>query len=199
MKSCISFVGLLAVGNCKHISKSNTRNNIHNNFRQRNSPTSQFYPDQGDYQDRGRNSYSNHPAIQIRGGSLSSTTQIKLSASTTMASLFAGSVGGAIGVGISYPFDTLSTKAQVNTGKNETQLNFVQSMESIWKNEGVRGFFEGVLVTVRFHLVCDALSMMMFQLFSSMILSRSNHFLSFSHTNVDDWSGIHQSHPIRCQ
>ena len=67
-----------------------------------------------------------------------------------MASLFAGSVGGAIGVGVSYPFDTLSTKAQVSTGKDEKNLNFVRAMGQIWKNEGVRGFFEGVLVTVRY-------------------------------------------------
>ena len=65
-----------------------------------------------------------------------------------MASLFAGSVGGAIGVGISYPFDTLSTKAQVSTGNQETQLNFVRNIGRIWKNEGMRGFFEGVLVTM---------------------------------------------------
>ena len=75
-----------------------------------------------------------------------------------MASLFAGSVGGAIGVGISYPFDTLSTKAQVSTGTDKSQLNVARSMKVIWKNEGLRGFFEGVLVTVRgirrFFLIC---------------------------------------------
>eukprot|EP00578_Thalassiosira_sp_NH16_P013799 CAMPEP_0181121298 /NCGR_PEP_ID=MMETSP1071-20121207/24661_1 /TAXON_ID=35127 /ORGANISM="Thalassiosira sp., Strain NH16" /LENGTH=291 /DNA_ID=CAMNT_0023206103 /DNA_START=370 /DNA_END=1242 /DNA_ORIENTATION=+ len=65
-----------------------------------------------------------------------------------MASLFAGSVGGAVGVGVSYPFDTLSTKAQVSTGKDETHTRFIRSMGNIWKNEGVRGFFEGVLVTM---------------------------------------------------
>jgi len=128
MKSCISFVGLLAVGNCNHISKSSTRGNIQNNLKERNS-------------------YSNHPAIQIRGGE-SSSTQINLSASATMASLFAGSVGGAIGVGVSYPFDTLSTKAQVKTGKDEIQLSLIRSMARIWKSEGIRGFFEGVLVTM---------------------------------------------------
>lgn len=65
-----------------------------------------------------------------------------------MASLFAGSVGGAIGVGISYPFDTLSTKAQVSTGNDEMQMNFTRNMRHIWKSEGLRGFFEGVLVTM---------------------------------------------------
>ena len=63
-----------------------------------------------------------------------------------MASLFAGSIGGAIGVGVAYPFDTLSTKAQIG----ESHTNFVRNIGQIWKNDGVRGFFEGVMVTVRF-------------------------------------------------
>ena len=62
-----------------------------------------------------------------------------------MSSLFAGSVGGAIGVGIAYPFDTLSTKAQVSSGK---QSNLIQNVKTIWNNEGIHGFFEGVFVTV---------------------------------------------------
>lgn len=141
MKSCISFVGLLAVGNCDHISRSNTHG-------QSNTPILS-QSDQADYKGCSRrNSYTinNHPAIQVRGGA--STTQINLSATATMASLFAGSVGGAIGVGVSYPFDTLSTKAQVSTGKDEKNLNLLTNMGQIWKNEGIRGFFEGVLVTM---------------------------------------------------
>jgi len=121
MKSCSSFVGLLAVANSDRTSRINTRKS----YEQFNTPVSLF----------------------PRGGA--STTQINLSATATMASLFAGSVGGAIGVGISYPFDTLSTKAQVSTGAGKSQLNVARSMQVIWKNEGLRGFFEGVLVTVR--------------------------------------------------
>ena len=121
MKSCSSFVGLLAVANSDRTSRINTRKS----YEQINTPVSLF----------------------PRGGA--STTQINLSATATMASLFAGSVGGAIGVGISYPFDTLSTKAQVSTGAGKSQLNVARSMQVIWKNEGLRGFFEGVLVTVR--------------------------------------------------
>ena len=121
MKSCSSFVGLLAVANSDRTSRINTPKS----YEQFNTPVSLF----------------------PRGGA--STTQINLSATATMASLFAGSVGGAIGVGISYPFDTLSTKAQVSTGAGKSHLNFARSMQVIWKNEGLRGFFEGVLVTVR--------------------------------------------------
>lgn len=155
MKSCISFVGLLAVGNCDHISQSPA----HKRFRQFITPTTKYtsssYTNQSDYQESDRLSsrrrtHINHPAIHnIRGGA-TSTTQAQLSATATMASLFAGSIGGAIGVGVSYPFDTLSTKAQVSTGKgNEKQLNLMKSIARIWKNDGIRGFFEGVLVTVR--------------------------------------------------
>jgi solute carrier family 25 carnitine/acylcarnitine transporter 20/29 len=66
-----------------------------------------------------------------------------------MASLFAGCIGGAVGVGVSYPFDTLSTKAQVRL-QGKDQLNLVRSINVIWKNEGIRGFFEGVIGTVRY-------------------------------------------------
>jgi hypothetical protein len=121
MKSCSSFVGLLAVAKSDHNSRANARKS----YKQINIPVSIF----------------------PRGGA--STTQINLSATATMASLFAGSVGGAIGVGVSYPFDTLSTKAQVSTGEGKSPLNIARSMKVIWKNEGLHGFFEGVLVTVR--------------------------------------------------
>jgi len=70
----------------------------------------------------------------------------ELDFASTMASLFAGSIGGAIGVGVSYPFDTLSTKAQVSTGKSQSST--ATTFARVWKESGVRGFFEGVLVTM---------------------------------------------------
>lgn len=145
MRSCVTFVGLLAVGtNCNHTTNNNNnqrsiacRNHIQDNSRHLS------------YQRRKRSSI-NHPAIKIRGGGGgTSTTKIDLSAASTTASLFAGSIGGAIGVGVSYPFDTLSTKAQVSTGKDEKHLSFAGNMGSIWKSDGISGFFDGVLVTVR--------------------------------------------------
>jgi hypothetical protein len=66
-----------------------------------------------------------------------------------MASLLSGSVGGAIGVGVAYPFDTLSTKAQVSSGKDGKPPSMGSTIVKIFKEEGVPGFFEGVLVTVR--------------------------------------------------
>ena len=146
MKSCISFVGLLAVGNCDHISQ---RSPTHKRFRQFSSNTVSISKHSSSIQAEGYRRSNQHPAIyNIRGGDTSTSSSTSLSVSATMASLFAGSIGGAIGVGISYPFDTLSTKAQVSTGKEGQQLSLTKSIERIWKNEGVRGFFEGVLVTV---------------------------------------------------
>ena len=144
MKSCIGFVGILAVGNCDHTS----RRYCHQNF--------PFHSTHSHEENRKAGSYINFKSKRdyltavhtIRGGA--STSQLNLSATATMASLLAGSIGGAIGVGISYPFDTLSTKAQVSTGNDEKHLNFVSNMKYIWKNQGIHGFFEGVLVTVSY-------------------------------------------------
>lgn len=136
MKSCIGFVGLLASGSCgSHISSRTRADTATRTF-------CKFYP--------------HHSAISIRGGGgeSSSSTQLNLSATATMASLFAGSIAGSLGVGVAYPFDTLSTKAQVSSGNAEDaegkQINFVQNIRTIWINEGIQGFFEGVFVTVRY-------------------------------------------------
>lgn len=135
MKSCIGFIGLLASGNCiNHISRTRT------------DPIRAFHC---------KSSPNHNPAISIRGGGgeASSSTQLNLSAAATMSSLLAGSVGGAIGVGIAYPFDTLSTKAQVSSGKSGAkQANLIQNIKRIWMNEGISGFFEGVCVTVSIQL-----------------------------------------------
>lgn len=132
MKSCIGFVGLLASGSCgSHISSITRADTTTRTFCK---------------------SYPHHSAISIRGGGgeSSSSTQLNLSATATMASLFAGSIAGSLGVGIAYPFDTLSTKAQVSSGAEGKQINFVQNIRTIWINEGIQGFFEGVFVTVRY-------------------------------------------------
>jgi len=130
-KSCCyysSCISLFAIANC-NIASLRARNNHINN---------ENYCISGQV---------NCPVLQVpRGGA--TATQINLSAS--MASLFAGCVGGAVGVGVSYPFDTMSTKAQVRL-QGKDQLNLAKSIKVIWKNEGIRGFFEGVIGTVRFN------------------------------------------------
>ncbi|KAL3804665.1 hypothetical protein HJC23_008480 [Cyclotella cryptica] len=86
--------------------------------------------------------------ISIRGGSSSSGITRLEALSSMYASLFAGSVGGAIGVGVSYPFDTLSTKAQVTTISDEVPSSHIGNVSRIFKEEGISGFFEGVLITM---------------------------------------------------
>jgi hypothetical protein len=88
--------------------------------------------------------------ISFRGGSSSgSITRLDASLPSMCASLLAGSVGGAIGVGVSYPFDTLSTKAQVTTVSDEVHSSLIENVSRIFKEEGIAGFFEGVVITVR--------------------------------------------------
>ena len=151
MKSCVSFVSLLAVGNCDHyISQSPTHKSFHRFSNNISSTKKNCNKSKIKSCIHKPHTFNSHPALHnIRGGG-DSSTQVNLSATATMASLFAGSMGGAIGVGIAYPFDTLSTKAQVISGKgsSENQISMIKSIGRIWKNDGVRGFFEGVLVTV---------------------------------------------------
>lgn len=142
MRQGISFVGLLAFGNQDSIAK----HNIHSNFKKFSPLSTNIRYDTVDRPNSIRNPCLTS-AIRIRGGALkSSSTQ--LSASTAMASLLAGSIGGAVGVGMAYPFDTLSTKAQVSTGNDESHLSFTRNLVKIWRSEGIAGFFDGVLVTV---------------------------------------------------
>ena len=75
-----------------------------------------------------------------------------------VASVVAGSVAGAIGVGVAFPFDTLKTKAQVisrqrsDSGgssamalqKTEENINMLQLIALVWKTDGIAGFFGGV-------------------------------------------------------
>lgn len=101
--------------------------------------------------------------LQIRGGasSFASTSTATFVVGPAAASVLAGSVAGAIGVGVAFPLDTLKTKAQVmsqqaradsassgSTGSaataTATQLGMFQVISLVWKQEGVAGFFGGV-------------------------------------------------------
>ena len=61
-------------------------------------------------------------------------------------SLAAGSIGGAVGVGIAYPLDTLKTKTQSNAGAAPS--NPFALAHAIFKSEGVAGFYSGVSTTM---------------------------------------------------
>lgn len=61
-------------------------------------------------------------------------------------SLAAGMVGGAVGVGVAYPLDTLKTKQQASAGSDN--LNPVQLTKQIYRMEGIPGFYGGVSSTM---------------------------------------------------
>lgn len=63
----------------------------------------------------------------------------------TIASIFAGSLGGAIGVLASFPFDTLKTLAQSSLYDDaEVPLNLLETSRMILQKAGWRGFYGGV-------------------------------------------------------
>jgi len=76
--------------------------------------------------------------------------------SPTVASLLAGSVAGAIGVGVAFPLDTLKTRSQVmgqpqaneaatETGNsNSNNIGMFELIQLIYAAEGIKGFFGGV-------------------------------------------------------
>ena len=66
----------------------------------------------------------------FRPSKQSSTTSLSV-IGTGAASLLAGSIGGAIGVGVAYPLDTLKTKAQVYSQQNTQQQRQMQEQEQV--------------------------------------------------------------------
>ena len=96
-----------------------------------------------------KSEFSACTVFSIRGGAAtSSSTRLRQYLSPASASLLAGRIGGAIGVGVSYPFDTISTKAQVTIGSGDSPPSLAGKIVRIFKEEGIGGFFEGVLLTV---------------------------------------------------
>ena len=93
------------------------------------------------------------------------TNAVYFTINPVIASLVAGSVAGAIGVGVAFPLDTLKTKSQVLAsskksgrvqtdpssitasllaGEDVTQMNMFELFALIYKMEGIGGFFGGV-------------------------------------------------------
>lgn len=99
---------------------------------------------------------------KVSGGfGRSRTTWSKSSVQTFMvgpaaASVLAGSVAGAIGVGVAFPLDTLKTKAQVLSQQRSARatssgnaqalasVSMLQIIAMVYKAEGWQGFFGGV-------------------------------------------------------
>ena len=67
---------------------------------------------------------------------------------STAASVLAGGVGTAVGMFIAYPIDVLKTKAQVVRRGEPKQTDLLSRAKSIYRDEGIHGFFGGVLATI---------------------------------------------------
>lgn len=90
--------------------------------------------------------------IDVRGGGRTELFMAGLS--PTAASVLAGSVAGAIGVGVAFPLDTLKTRSQVmeqplsddSSDENELRQNtgMFELIQLIYAAEGIKGFFGGV-------------------------------------------------------
>jgi Mitochondrial carrier protein len=102
-------------------------------------------------------------ALRIRGGdgtirttvtNLNVKQQPDLIQSTDLKSflisLVAGSIAGALGIGIAYPLDTLKTKQQVMMPSTVSR-NMFQRLYLIYKAEGIGGFYGGVKVSTLFN------------------------------------------------
>lgn len=62
--------------------------------------------------------------------------------SAAASSILAGSLAGAIGVGVAFPLDTLKTKAQVMEA--EYKMTMAEIIRKVYRQEGIAGFFGGV-------------------------------------------------------
>jgi hypothetical protein len=106
------------------------------------------------------------PWRDLRGGTATTSIPPKTVAflilNPAVGSVVAGSIAGAIGVGVAFPLDTLKTKAQVlgqqifDTTASDTAVvgaadasqksnpSMFQIISYVWKTEGVSGFYGGV-------------------------------------------------------
>jgi hypothetical protein len=62
----------------------------------------------------------------------------------TTSSLIAGSIAGAIGVGVSYPLDSIKTKSQAYASSQGRSPGMVETISRVLSDEGIKGFYQGV-------------------------------------------------------
>ena len=107
---------------------------------------------------RSRPSYKN-PAITIRGGGGGIKQQVlqhsaiqSLISKDTLVSFIGGSAAGAIGVGVSFPFDTVTTKYQLmsssQTNNESRSIGMFELFRMIYADAGIGGFYGGVKGTM---------------------------------------------------
>ena len=72
--------------------------------------------------------------------SMSSNKKLNLSKSTV--DMLSGSVAGIVATFVAHPLDTVKVRFQIS---NSDKLTLRKCMSDIYRHEGVRGFFKGVL------------------------------------------------------
>lgn len=69
----------------------------------------------------------------------------------TASSLLAGAIAGSLGVGASYPLDSIKTKSQALASsrlKGEKSPGMVTMFQLVYQKEGVNGFYQGVIAVM---------------------------------------------------
>ena len=66
----------------------------------------------------------------------------KLNLSKTTVDMLSGSVAGIVATFVAHPLDTVKVRFQIS---NNDKLTLRKCMSDIYRHEGVRGFFKGVL------------------------------------------------------
>lgn len=87
------------------------------------------------------------------------TVVVASAPSSALASMFAGSLAGAIGTGAGYPLDTLKTKAQTYAASSSSErqrTGLAGMIKLILEEEGVAGFYTGVWGTMAGQAVIKA-------------------------------------------
>ena len=120
--------------------------------------------------------------------------------SQLVVSLLSGSIAGAIGLGVAYPFDSVKTKAQTLsvTGRYASK-GLLDMMSYVYKTEGIQGFYYGVGGTHLSSLLCCIVIIAPASLIFPSLLHCDHRTLSstcgciHSSFRYDGWAGSHQS------
>lgn len=78
--------------------------------------------------------------------------------------LIGGALSGAITAGITTPFDTIKAHIAQDAAKPSTNVCAVKVAKTLWKHEGIPGFFRGVHYRVASNMVKSALFFTVYEL-----------------------------------
>lgn len=96
----------------------------------------------------GLQTYKNYRFSEHRFQLTQSKTKRNALVEGTAASLFSGAIAGSLGVGASYPLDSIKTKSQAlasTRAKDEKSPGMLKMFSIVYDNEGISGFYQGVV------------------------------------------------------